>query len=68
MMVPILCQPQVLWAAGGAPEAGRVLEPGLRLGWCIWLREELQEDFVAAVPAQAMGFGAGALFPTLPAP
>lgn len=51
MAAPILCQPRVLLAGGGAPEAGRVPEPGLRLGWCIWLREELQEGFVAAVCA-----------------
>lgn len=33
MVAPILCQPRVLLAGGGAPEAGRVLEPGLGLGW-----------------------------------
>lgn len=68
MVAPILRQTRVLLAAGGTPKVGRVLEPGLRLGCCIWLREELQKGFVAAVHAQAMGFGAGALLPALPAP
>jgi len=57
-VAPILCQPRVLLAAGGGWEGAGAR---VRLGRCIWSREETQEGLVAAVHAQAVGFGAGAL-------